>query len=137
MARARKRRTLTRQGVSEGEIASELAVMQEEESDDDEEISEDDDDDEDGDKSNQFYGIGDDGKMGTPAPPAPPAPPRAATRRHCALPRPLFAQRRTRRLLGTTARALRRPHSSHPPLSRPRRVPLLQGRRRAALLRWV
>ena len=134
MARARKRRTLTRQGVSEGEIASELAVMQEEESDDDEEISEDDDDDEDGDKSNQFYGIGDDGKMGTPAPPRAA---RAATRRHCALPRPLFAQRRTRRLLGTTARVLRRPHSSHAPLSRPRRVPLLQGRRRAALLRWM
>ena len=62
MARARKRRTLTRQGVSEGEIAAELELMQEEESDEDEEIS--DDDDEDGDKADQFYGIGDDGKMG-------------------------------------------------------------------------
>lgn len=73
MARARKRRTLTRQGESEEEIAEELAAMQEEESDEDEEISG-----SEGEENGQFYGIGEDGKMGPPAPPPAPPPPIAS-----------------------------------------------------------
>ena len=128
MACARVRRTRTRQGASKEDITAELAGMKEDESDEDEEISEDDDDDDDDDeggkaRSDQFYGIGADGKMGASAPPAP--------SHHRSLPAALGPAPHW------PVSQHNHPYSPppHHPFSRPRRMPLLQGRRRAALLR--